>query len=194
MIEITQIPALKDNYIYIVIDKDTKKTACIDPSESQPVLLFLEQNGITLDYILNTHHHSDHVGGNLELKKETGCQVVGPEIDKKRIPGIDICLKHNEEFKLGKTVLNVFEIPGHTLGHICFYSKTNNALFCGDTLHHGGVLTHIRFSDINVFCHIMFNYRRNIRAMITFNDTVLFQKISNEEHMVLLANENRDND
>tara|TARA_X000001036_G_scaffold434545_1_gene474097 strand:- start:1051 stop:1815 length:765 start_codon:yes stop_codon:yes gene_type:complete len=134
MIEITQIPALKDNYIYIVIDKDTKKTACIDPSESQPVLLFLEQNGITLDYILNTHHHSDHVGGNLELKKETGCQVVGPEIDKKRIPGIDICLKHNEEFKLGKTVLNVFEIPGHTLGHICFYSKTNNALFCGDTL------------------------------------------------------------
>ena len=134
MIKIIQIPALADNYIYIVIDKDTKKTACIDPSESQPVLLFLEENDINLDYILNTHHHSDHVGGNLKLKKKTGCWVVGPEIDKRRIPGIDICLKHNEEFKLGKTVLNVFEIPGHTLGHICFYSKINNALFCGDTL------------------------------------------------------------
>ena len=134
MIEINQIPVLEDNYIYIVIDKETKKTACIDPSESQPVLLFLEENGLTLDYILNTHHHSDHVGGNLKLKKKTGCQVVGPEIDKRRIPGIDICLKHNEEFNFGKTVLSIFEIPGHTLGHICFYSRINNALFCGVTL------------------------------------------------------------
>ena len=108
MIEITQIPVLEDNYIYIIIDKKTKKTACIDPSIARPVLLFLEKNELALDYILNTHHHFDHVGGNLELKKETSCKIVGPEIDKKRIPGIDICLKHNEVFNLGKVGLVSF--------------------------------------------------------------------------------------
>jgi hypothetical protein len=94
----------------------------------------------------------------------------------------------------------VYSIQDIVLGNFTrwlVWSKNNQqtepTLLCGDTLHHGGVLTHIRFSDINVFCHIMFNYRRNIRAMITFNDTILFQKISNEEHMVLLANANRDN-
>ncbi len=134
MIEITQIPALDDNYIYVIIDKETKKTACIDPSKAKPVLSFLKKEGLQLDFILNTHHHFDHVGGNLDIKRETGCKVVGPEIDKRRIPGIDICLRHNQVFNLGKTLFDIFEIPGHTIGHICYYSKNCNVLFCGDTL------------------------------------------------------------
>ena len=70
MIEVFQISALNDNYIYIIIDKKTRKSACVDPSISDPVLSFLKKKDLRLDFILNTHHHYDHVGGNLELKKQ----------------------------------------------------------------------------------------------------------------------------
>ena len=70
MFEIIQIPALSDNYIYIIIDKKTNITACVDPSVSEAVLVLLEKKKLKLNYIFNTHHHHDHVGGNLEIKKK----------------------------------------------------------------------------------------------------------------------------
>jgi hydroxyacylglutathione hydrolase len=134
MLEIIQLPVLTDNYIYIIHEPNSKETAVVDPAIAQPVLDLLNSNGWRLNYILNTHHHSDHVGANLELKKQTDCQIIGFEKDQKRIPGIDIKLKQEDEVKLGNQIAKVIETPGHTLGHIVYYFADSDALFCGDTL------------------------------------------------------------
>ena len=121
--QIIPIPCLKDNYAYIINDKDSKTVGVVDPSEASPIILYLKKNNLKLSYILNTHHHFDHIGGNIELKKLYNAKVVGFLGDKHRIPGIDITLKNNEKWKFGNSELTVIHIPGHTLGHICFFFK-----------------------------------------------------------------------
>ena len=128
------IPCLKDNYSYIIIDLKNKNTCVVDPSESKPIINFLEKNNLQLNYILNTHHHYDHVGGNVELKKKYKAKIVGFEGDCERIPEIDIMLKDGEIWKQDNFEAKVIHIPGHTLGHICFYFYNENNLFTGDTL------------------------------------------------------------
>jgi len=128
------IPCLKDNYSYVVLDQKNNKTCVIDPSESKPIIKFLEKNNLKLNYILNTHHHYDHVGGNNELKKKYGAKVVGFEKDSKRIPEIDIKIKDGKIWKEDNFEAKIIHIPGHTLGHICFYFYNDNNLFTGDTL------------------------------------------------------------
>ena len=128
------IPCLKDNYSYVIIDENNKKTCVIDPSESRPIINFLEKNNLKLNYILNTHHHYDHVGGNSELKKKYKSKVVGFIEDYKRIPEIDNKIKDEEIWKEDNFEAKVMHIPGHTLGHICFYFYKDNNLFTGDTL------------------------------------------------------------
>ncbi len=134
MIEIIQIPLLSDNYSYIIRDKNTNITGCIDPSVSKEIANVLQNRGIDLNFILNTHHHQDHVGGNQELKEMYNCKIIGCYDDQNRIPGIDIKLKDNEEFNIGESLFKVIDTPGHTIGHICFYFKDHNFLFCGDTI------------------------------------------------------------
>ena len=134
MIDVIIIPALSDNYIYILTDKESRVTACVDPCVSELVLKTLELNNLKLDFILNTHHHLDHVGGNLELKKKTNCKILGANIDRKRIPEIDITIKNEETFKLGSSIFKVHETPGHTIGHIIYHFFEDKILFSGDTL------------------------------------------------------------
>ena len=67
--QITPIPCLTDNYAYIINDINFKNIGVVDPSEAQPIIAFLKKKNLKLNYILNTHHHFDHIGGNLELKK-----------------------------------------------------------------------------------------------------------------------------
>lgn len=134
MLEIIQLPVLTDNYIYIIHDSDSNETAVVDPAISQPVLDTLKNRKWSLKYIINTHHHSDHVGANLELKDRTGCKIVGFGEDSKRIPGIDIKLKQGDKINIGDHVAKVIATPGHTLGHIVYHFANNNILFCGDTL------------------------------------------------------------
>ena len=124
---------LSDNYTYLIIDKESKVSGCIDPSVFEDVQKVLEERNITLNFILNTHHHSDHVGGNIELKKH-GCKIIGNFFDQDRIPGIDIKLKENDIFKIGDSSFTVIETSGHTIGHICFYFKKQKILFSGDTV------------------------------------------------------------
>ncbi len=128
------IPCLKDNYSYIIIDQKYNTSCVVDPSESQPIINFVEKNNLKLNYILNTHHHFDHVGGNIELKKKYNAKVIGFEGDKKRIPGIDIMLKDKEVWKENRFEAQILHIPGHTLGHICYHFYNNDNLFTGDTL------------------------------------------------------------
>ena len=130
--EIVQIPALKDNYIYLLHGEG--QTVVIDPSLAQPVLEAIDSRGWRLDYILNTHHHNDHTGGNLELKAAKGAKIVGYAGDAHRIPGIDVQLKDGDIFKVCGQEARVMFIPGHTLGHIAYYFAEAGSLFCGDTL------------------------------------------------------------
>ena len=128
------IPCLQDNYSYLIID-ETKNNACvIDPSEANPIIKYLEENKIKLKFILNTHHHHDHVGGNKRLKEKYGARVLGYQGDKKRIPEIDIQLKDQETWIYENFEAKIIHIPGHTLGHIGFYFYKEDSVFTGDTL------------------------------------------------------------
>ncbi len=128
------IPCLKDNYSYLIIDENTNSACVIDPGETLPIINFLNGKDIELKYILNTHHHFDHIGGNKDLKKKFGSKVVGFKEDSKRIPGIDVMLENNQIWKAGNFVAKIMHIPGHTSGHICFHFFQEKLIFTGDTL------------------------------------------------------------
>ena len=132
--QITPIPCLTDNYAYIISDNNSKIVGVVDPSEASPIISFLNKKNLKLSYILNTHHHFDHIGGNIELKKLYNAKVVGFVGDKHRIPGINITLKDNEKWTFGNSQVKILHIPGHTLGHICFFFEKEKAAFTGDTL------------------------------------------------------------
>jgi len=132
--QITPIPCLNDNYAYIINDQKTGIVSVVDPSDSKPIIQYLKNNKLNLNFIFNTHHHFDHVGGNIELKKYFNSKIIGFEKDRKRIPGIDLTLKDNQLFKFGSLELKLMHIPGHTIGHVCFYFKKENIIFTGDTL------------------------------------------------------------
>ena len=134
MLVIEQIPVLSDNYVYLVHEPDSNLTAVVDPAVTAPVVETLRARGWRLTHILNTHHHHDHVGGNLELKAATGCTIVGPKADRDRIPGIDVELGDGDVFRFGSSVALVYDVPGHTRGHIAYHFASDHALFCGDTL------------------------------------------------------------
>ena len=128
------IPCLKDNYSYLLIDEESNIACVVDPSEAEPIIKYLENTKIKLKFILNTHHHYDHVGGNLKLKEKYGASVVGYKGDKERIPGIDILVNDQETWIYKNFETKIIHIPGHTLGHICFYFYKDHLVFTGDTL------------------------------------------------------------
>ena len=128
------VPCLKDNYSYLIIDDSNNSACVVDPSESKPILNFLNNKNIKLKYILNTHHHFDHVGGNKDLKKKFGSTVIGFKEDSSRIPEIDVELENNQIWKAENFVAKIIHVPGHTSGHICFHFFKEKLIFTGDTL------------------------------------------------------------
>lgn len=129
-----QFPCLSDNYGYLLHDPETGSTAAIDTPEVAPILKALEEKGWTLTHILNTHHHFDHAGGNLELKEKTGCTIIGPKGEAQRIPGIDTALGDGDTCPFGSREAKVLEVGGHTLGHIAYYFPQDGIAFVGDAL------------------------------------------------------------
>ena len=132
MIKVEIVNCLKDNFSYIIHNND--EAIVVDPSESKPIDRLLKKLRLKLKYILNTHHHLDHVDGNSVLKEKYNCKIIGFEDDSKRIPGIDICLKNEEIFSEKNFKFKVYHTPGHTLGHICYHFFEEKKLFTGDTL------------------------------------------------------------
>ncbi len=127
------IKCLSDNYSYLIFEEKSNSVSIVDPSE------FIQCDKVIqkykkLDYILNTHHHADHVDGNIKLKKKYNSKIIGFDGDKDRIPGIDILLKDNQNQKIGGLMFKTIFIPGHTKGHIAFYFKDQKIIFTGDTL------------------------------------------------------------
>ncbi|WP_309742062.1 hydroxyacylglutathione hydrolase [Chamaesiphon sp. OTE_20_metabat_361] len=142
--EIIQIPVLSDNYIFLMLDREQKIAAVVDPAEAAPVLAELHRQQVELVAIFNTHHHGDHVGGNKELiAAYPNLRVYGGAEDRGRIPGQQVYLVDGDRVEFGERVGEVFFIPGHTRAHIAYYfpSVENDVpgeLFCGDTIFAGG--------------------------------------------------------
>jgi len=128
------ISCLDDNYSYLIHEEKTNTVTIIDPSEFDPCDELIKKKYKKLDYILNTHHHYDHVGGNKMLKTKYNSTVLGFDGDKDRIPCIDKFLKDNQNFKIGNLNILVIFIPGHTKGHVAFYLEKEKIVFTGDTL------------------------------------------------------------
>ena len=133
-IKIEIVPCLQDNYSYLIIDESKNDACVVDPSEAKPIINFIEKENINLKYILNTHHHFDHIGGNKELKERYNSVVVGYKHDAKRIPEISILVDNNQIWKEDNFEAKILHIPGHTTGHIGFYFFNEKIIFTGDTL------------------------------------------------------------
>ena len=133
---IQSIKAYSDNYIWLITTNEGNLV--IDPGEASPVINYMQQHSLGLTDILITHHHYDHVGGVIELKKDIAGKVIGPQNDQ--IEGLDEHVIQGMVVKSCGLKFNVIEIPGHTLDHIAYYlsDPQQPRLFCGDTLFSGG--------------------------------------------------------
>ena len=127
------IPCLSDNYSYLIYEKKSNTVSIVDPAEFKACEKVINKYK-KLDFVLNTHHHADHVGANLELKKKYNSTILGSKSDKDRIPGIDILLEENQKQNIGNLEFEVIFIPGHTKGHIAYFFSKEKVAFTGDTL------------------------------------------------------------
>ncbi len=140
---IYRLAVLSDNYVFVLHDPVKNIAAVVDPAIAKPVLEKLEELGANLVAIFNTHHHSDHIGGNSALiKKFPKAIVYGGEKDRDRIPNMQVFLKSGDRVTFGDREAQVFFVPGHTYAHIAYYfapsGDEGGELFCGDTLFAGG--------------------------------------------------------
>ena len=130
---VRQFPCLSDNYGFIIRDDASGRTACIDTPDAGAILAALEKEGWGLDFILNTHWHPDHAGGNAEIKTATGATIVGPA-EVTRIAPLDRPVADGDMVDLGETRFEVIGCGGHTLGHITYFDAADRIAFVGDTL------------------------------------------------------------
>jgi len=130
---IAQFPCLSTNYGFLLHDPTTGETAAIDTPEAGPYKEELKTRGWNLTHIFNTHHHHDHTGGNLELKKD-GVVIYGPVKEKHKIPGIDVVVDEGDTVSFGNFKASVIDVGGHTKGHIAYYFEEQSIIFVGDSL------------------------------------------------------------
>jgi hydroxyacylglutathione hydrolase len=136
---IVPIPCLKDNYAYLLVTAGGD-AAIVDASEAAPVRDALRREGVHARAIWSTHHHWDHVGGNVELSKELGVEVVGHASDSERLPGLTRGVDTGDVVRMGDLEARCIHIPGHTLGAVAYFVDHGGerAVFTGDTLFAAG--------------------------------------------------------
>jgi len=133
-LEIVRIPALSDNYVWLVHDSGSGETMVVDPAQAEPVLAEADSRGWKINAIWNTHWHPDHTGGNAAIKEATGATVIAPAAEAARIPTADRLVGEGDAVRLGDHVATVLEVPAHTAGHIAYHFADDGAVFVGDTL------------------------------------------------------------
>lgn len=133
-LQIVRIPALSDNYIWLVHDPDSGETMVVDPAEAAPVLAEADQRGWRIGAIWNTHWHPDHTGGNAAIKEAHGATVIAPAAEAARIPTADRLVAEGDIVLLGAHRSVVMEVPAHTAGHIAYHFADDAVAFVGDTL------------------------------------------------------------
>ena len=133
MLEIVPVPAFNDNYLWLVHDDGSGRTMVVDPGDAAAVEAEAARRGWTVDEVWNTHWHPDHTGGNAALKA-AGARVIGPAAEAAKIPTLDTPLKEGDRVRLGNHEAEVWEVPGHTSGHIAYVFRDDGVAFVGDTL------------------------------------------------------------
>jgi hydroxyacylglutathione hydrolase len=131
---VDQFMCLSDNFGVLIHDPGRGLTAAIDAPEAEPIRARLAANNWRLDHIFTTHHHGDHTGGNLALKDQFGCEIIGPSGEAGKIPGIDRTVAEGDAIEFGAIRIDVLETPGHTLGHVTYVLPEERVAFVGDTL------------------------------------------------------------
>lgn len=133
-LQIEQFTCRSDNFGVLVHDPASGLTAAIDAPEEAPIRARLADKGWRLDRIFTTHHHGDHVEGNLGLKADLGCTITGPAKEADRIPGIDQRVAGGDTVMFGGVEVRVIDTPGHTLGHVSYWLPAEGIAFTADTL------------------------------------------------------------
>uniref|UniRef100_A0A034VUA7 hydroxyacylglutathione hydrolase n=2 Tax=Bactrocera dorsalis TaxID=27457 RepID=A0A034VUA7_BACDO len=140
-LHIKVLPALQDNFMYLIIDSSTKEAAIVDPVDPESVLAAVREENVHLTKVLTTHHHWDHAGGNEKLVKLYGKPLAVYGGDE-RIGALTNKVKQDDKFEIGNLKVSCLFTPCHTTGHICYYVESPNgddrAVFTGDTLFQGG--------------------------------------------------------
>ena len=126
-------PCLSDNYGFLITDEASGLTAAIDTPDADAIAARVEGRGLKLDYILNTHWHPDHAGGNAALKDRFGCVIWGPEEARQTGP-VDHILTAGDVFELGGTQLDIIDLAGHTPGQIGYWDSVGHNAFVGDAI------------------------------------------------------------
>ena len=133
-LDVHQFPCLSDNYGVLIRDAAAGVCASIDAPETKAVRQALAATGWKLTHIFTTHHHADHTDGNLDLKAETNCTIIGPKAEAARIRGLDRSVGQDDRFQFGGFEVRVLDTPGHTAGHISYWIPAAGVAFVGDTL------------------------------------------------------------
>jgi hydroxyacylglutathione hydrolase len=133
-LEVHQFPCLSDNYGYLLHDRATGETACIDTPDAAVYLREAEAEEWSITQIWNTHWHPDHAGGNAAIKEAAGCKVLAPEGDASKIEAIDETVRHGDVFDFGAYTVQVIDVSGHTNGHIAYYMPEAGIAFVGDAV------------------------------------------------------------
>jgi hydroxyacylglutathione hydrolase len=137
-LKIKVLAALEDNYTFAIWNLKTRDAIIVDAPDAKQIAEFVKTNDLTLQAVLNTHHHWDHIGANRELKELfPTLSIFGNKSDSKRITGISECVSDGQTIELIGSKFLVKETAGHTRGHIVFILNPHSEqpdLFCGDTL------------------------------------------------------------
>ena len=133
-LELVTIPCMSDNYVYLLHSPETGETAVVDVPEAGPILGELKRRNWALSEIWLTHHHWDHIDGTQELREATGASLTGAAADAHRLPPLNREVAGGEVFQFAGNDVAIFDVPGHTVGHIAFHVPGANAAFTGDSL------------------------------------------------------------
>ena len=128
------VPILSDNYAWLLHDEASGAVAIVDPADATACIAAIEQDGGKLDMIIITHHHDDHIAGVDEVRAKYGATVVGATADKHRLPKLDLEVKEGDTVPFGQSHFEVIDTPGHTRGHVSYFSPDGDILLCADTL------------------------------------------------------------
>ena len=131
-LELVTIPCRSDNYAFLIHDDVSAKTALVDAPEAAPIQAELTARGWTLNDIWITHHHDDHIDGVAALR--TGARVIGAKADAHRLPPLDLAISEGDTVDFAGHAMQIFDVSGHTVGHLAFYLADANAVFTADSL------------------------------------------------------------
>ena len=134
MIEVHQFPCLNDNYGFLIHDNESGETVAIDTPDAEKYLTEADSREWKISSIWNTHWHPDHTGGNIKIVEATNCTVIGPANEAAKIPRIQSEVKGGDTVSIGSVQAKIFDVPGHTLGHIAYHLASENKAFVGDAL------------------------------------------------------------